>query len=94
MGWQRTYIVNTFEGRNHGVDVASALHAAIDTAIGHLNEHLEQCNNEPWNISNTAYHVLNKLPSSFSTLRQRTHLLHWLVVVLGVHKVSAAKFLS
>jgi hypothetical protein len=42
MGLQRTYIVNTFEGRYHGVDVASALHAAIDTAIGHLNEHLEQ----------------------------------------------------
>ena len=42
MGLQRTYIVNTFEGRYHGVDVASALHAAVDTAVSHLNEHLEQ----------------------------------------------------
>jgi hypothetical protein len=36
-----TYIMNTFKGRDHGVDVASALHAAVDAAIGHLNEHLE-----------------------------------------------------
>lgn len=56
----RTYVVNTFEGRYHGVHVAGALHAAVDTTIGQLNQYL----------------------------------LHWLVVVLRVNEISAAKFLS
>jgi hypothetical protein len=33
--------MNTFEGRYHGVDVANALNAAVDTAVGHLDEHLQ-----------------------------------------------------
>lgn len=52
--------MDTFKGRYHGVDVAGALHAAVDTAVGQLNEYL----------------------------------LHWLVVVLGVNEISAAKFLG
>ena len=38
----RTYVVDTFEGGYHGVDVAGALHAAVDTAVGQLNEYLQQ----------------------------------------------------
>jgi len=39
---RRTYVVDTFEGRYHGVDVAGALHAAVHTAVGQLNEYLQQ----------------------------------------------------
>jgi hypothetical protein len=37
--------MNTLEGRFHGIDVASALDAAVDTAVRHLHEHLmnSQC---------------------------------------------------
>ena len=36
-----THIMDTFEGGNHGIDVASALNRPVDSAIGHLDKHLE-----------------------------------------------------
>ena len=34
-------IMDTFEGGDHGVDVASALNHTVNSAIGHLDKHLE-----------------------------------------------------
>jgi len=83
----RTYVVDTFEGRYHGVDVAGALHAAVDTAVGQLNEYLQQqCAVDiRYTKSQIQYTHQNK---------RNTNLLHWLVVVLGINEISAAKFLS
>ena len=33
--------MNTFEGGDHGVDVASTLDGSVDPTIGHLDKHLK-----------------------------------------------------
>ena len=52
-------------------------------------------NNKQWNISDTTV-VMSWTNCHLHSVHsdKEPHLLHWLVVVLGVHKVSAAKFLS
>ena len=44
------YIMDTFEGGDHGVDVASALDRPVDSTIGHLDKHLESII-EQWVLS-------------------------------------------
>lgn len=42
-GWEaRTYIMNTFKCGDHGVYVAGAFDAPIDSTIGHFSKHLEE----------------------------------------------------
>ena len=45
-----THIMDTFEGGDHGVDVASTLNRTVDAAIGHLDKHLESII-EQWVLS-------------------------------------------
>lgn len=48
--------MDTFEGGYHGVDVTGALHAAVDAAVGQLNQHL-QCNTGAPTSSGYQIHV-------------------------------------
>ena len=38
------YIMDTFKGRNHGINTSSALDTSINSSVGHLSYHLKTWN--------------------------------------------------